>query len=198
MDGDPVSGANVSLELWNETSKIMLYGMSDFRGVAEFYTHGPVGNYSYKARVIGYNATTETRNFTVNSTPRYEISPFGVTWTSISDKDTSYLEFSKVVLDKPPYEFRLTLPSDLQDLNITPVLFLRYSNLQLSSATLNFMEDNFYEEIVGEINGTEIIFKTYSIPNGNYSAFVALFESLNFLLPLSYSNRINLTLSYYK
>ncbi|HID43813.1 MAG TPA: PGF-pre-PGF domain-containing protein, partial [Archaeoglobaceae archaeon] len=193
QNGEPAYGANVSFEIWNETSKLTLYGKSDFNGIVEFYVHGPVSNYSYRARVLGYNTITEERSFNVNSTPKHVLKLFGVTWENISDSNTMFNLPSTVVLDTPPYEFRAVLSPDLQNTDLTPVLYLRTQVENVSADIREFFEDNYYEEILGIISDGEVIFNTSFIPPGNYSAFIGLFESDQ--TPVALSDNINLSVT---
>ena len=190
QNGEPAYGANVSLEIWNESSNLILYGKSDFNGIVEFYVHGPISSYNYRARVIGYNASTEERSFNVNLTPKHSIKLFGITWNSISDSNTTFNLLSPVVLDSPPYEFRASIPPELQETSLTPIMYLRVQVQNASADVHEFFEDNYYEEILGDISSGEVIFNTSFIPPGNYSAIIGLFESDQ--IPVALSDNVNL------
>jgi parallel beta-helix repeat protein len=159
--------ANVSLHVWNldETREIVNCGVTDFSGKALFNVFGPADTYSYNADVVGFGIATETRSFTVDTSPLYEVSPDRISWLDISDSNSTFYPVgNEAVLDSSPYVFRGT-QQDIEQ-NASVVL------------TLQWQEDKYKEIYVrGVIDGDTLIFNSSAIPVGNYTATIISLSS---------------------
>ena len=180
QDGKPVYGANVSLEVWNITSEIVLYGISDIYGTVIFTLNSPIGSYSYKAKVVGYEEVgTETRNFYINDTPKIKVYPYGISWLNISDSNSSYTlsdGVDNITLDSPPFSFKANKSNMVN--NVTATLILSSENNTI--------------EIGGEVNDGIISFNSRSLSNGEYLAFIVTNSSNE----ISTSPKKNIKVSY--
>ena len=200
----PAYGANVSLKVWNSTTEIEFFGISDVTGFALFPIYGPVGNYSYKAEVIGYDASTETRQFSVNLIPKYESKPFEVLWTDISDSDTVFNLTNdipkKIELDNSPFSFNATFLGNDDINNAIPMLYLQPNIQGFSNDFTRFISKNYYFKLMGIINRSYISFNIDFIPTGHYTAKVLLYPPNTCItspnkIPISTSKVINVTVS---
>lgn len=111
QNGAPVSGANVSLTVWNETISSTQSSCTLFAGKAKFEFAGGIGTYHYKAVLLDYGASTEERTFSVSTSPLFQIEPNQITWLEISDGNSTFgdiTENTTVVMDKGPYTFKAT------------------------------------------------------------------------------------------
>ncbi len=179
QDGEPVSNANVTLQVWNSNGKaIILKGVSDLGGKALFSVFGKADDYSYKAILEDYKVETEVRNFSVDRVnPLYEIYPDNITWSIISDSNSSFYNFSEpVVLDNAPFCFKAT--KNVIEANESFILDLRWKLDPQKQVT-----------IPGSIDGNNITFGTGGIPFGNYTATIVS----TFNKTISLSETINLT-----
>jgi hypothetical protein len=186
-NGLPSEGKEVSLTLTNLdlNGEITLNHRSGIFGKVLFTFYGLGGNYSYRAELVDYEIETETRQFTVNMTPLYEIFTDNIQWANISDGNTSYenaggyfndfyidTEYNfndSIILDDAPYVFRAEV--DDVDLNGTPLLYLQWDQDQYKQIT-----------IIGEMQGNEMVFNTSGIPVGNYSLSIAYLSTSGFSL----------------
>ena len=161
QDGKPVSNANVTLKAWNSKGKtIILNGVSDFHGKALFDIFGKADNFSYNAIVDDYKVETETRNFSVDSSSLFEISPGKIKWINVSDANTTFSDFNEtIVLNTSNYVFRAS--KDPIGANDTFFLDLRW-DLDPQKQVLN----------KGSVENGTIIFNTSGIPAGNYTATI--------------------------
>jgi hypothetical protein len=161
QDGEPVSNANVTLKAWNSNGKtIILNGASDLGGKAFFAVYGKADDYSYKAIVEDYKVETETRNFSVDTHPLYELSTGKINWVNVSDSNTTANNFNETItLNTSPYIFRAT--KDIIGVNDTFVLNLRW-DLDSQKQVL----------ISGSTENNNIVFNTSGIPVGNYTATI--------------------------
>jgi hypothetical protein len=191
QDGDPVCYSNISLTFWNATSQMVSHGVSDRYGYVVFTLHGPVDDYSYKAGVVEYNVTTETRNFYVNETPKCTITSSGISWVSISDSDSTFDltggPSGPIELDNSPFTFRAT--KDTIEENTTAILYLQ-SNTPLDDLPPELLQLSMVR-IEGEIIGNEIQFNAEMVPLGDYTASIISYSPSEMII----SDRINLTFS---
>ena len=163
QNGKPVYDANVSLTVWTQSSEQVLYGVSDIYGKVYFTLYGPAQTYSYRAGLVGYGLTTESRTFSVNSTPLYELFPRGISWVNVSDSNSTFMITSgynsSVVLDSVPFTFTGTL--DSMEENTTVFLFLQW-------------DEDVYKQIAipGTVEGNIISCTTSAIPVGNYTGML--------------------------
>jgi PGF-pre-PGF domain-containing protein/uncharacterized repeat protein (TIGR01451 family) len=169
QSGYPVLGVNVTLVISDGTTETLLYSVTDPMGLAVFRVHTPLGNYSYRAEARAQNASTETRHFTVNTTP-YLSFAMGVEWVSIADADSTYAgSADNLVLDRAPYRIKANLTNPL--LNATAYLVLRWHFMPTQKITLQ-----------GTVNGSEVDFETSAVSPGNYSALIMVVSDTQVLL----------------
>jgi len=180
QNNTPGYGANVSLTVWNETGPAVEYCDTDTTGKALFNVVGLAGNYSYQAELVGYGIPTETRSFSVDNNPLFEIHPREIIWLSASDGNTTYDlsgNLTNVTLDQAPFSFRGER-SEVEE-NATIRLVLRWDH-------------DVYKKIYvpGSIQNNTLVFQTSCIPEGNFTAFIAYFSPDS---GLSVSGSINIT-----
>jgi uncharacterized membrane protein len=182
QNDEPVSMANLSLTMWNETGTLesVEYSETDFTGKAMFAVFGEGGNYSYQAELVGYNITTEKRNFSTDANSLYKVNPGNISWLDVSDGNSTFdmsQNISTVVLDKTPFVFRGH--KDLVDQNMTAKLCLSWNSDPYKRVF-----------IPGTISGNTIIINTSTIPVGSFTAMLMSYSSLD---GLSFSEPINVT-----
>ncbi len=166
QNGAQAYRSNVSLRISGNGNSTTIYSPTDLWGKTVFTIYGLAGEYSYQASVEGFDAATESRSFTVSSTPSRTLEAEGVAWVSASDSNrTSDLSApaSKATLNAPPYVIRAkkaSLPPDA-----VPILYLTHeANYSMG-------------EVIGEVQGNEIMFKMGYADAGNYTASIAVQSS---------------------
>ncbi|MGB8780532.1 MAG: CARDB domain-containing protein [Candidatus Bathyarchaeia archaeon] len=182
QNNTPASGANVSLTVWDSTGAVasLEYTVTDFTGKALFNVVGPAGNYSYQAELVDYGLKTETRSFSVSTSPLYEIRSNGITWLDVSDESSTYNlteNMGTVTLTEAPFTFRATTATTGE--NATFALVLRWD--------LDVFKDVY---ILGSIQNDTLTFQTDGIPAGNFTAIVFYYSPAT---GLSVSPAINVT-----
>jgi hypothetical protein len=166
QNNTPGYGASVSLTVWNETGPVVEYCDTDTTGKALFNVAGLAGNYSYQAELVGYGIKTETRSFSVDNNPLFEIHPREITWLSASDGNTTYDlsgNLTNVTLDQTPFTFRGER-SEVEE-NTTIRLVLRWDH---------DVHKKIY--VPGSIQNNTLVFQTSCIPMGNFTAFIAYYS----------------------
>ncbi|NOZ82653.1 MAG: hypothetical protein GXN98_02375, partial [Euryarchaeota archaeon] len=161
QNGEPVVGTNVSLTVTSSNGSMVLYGISDPFGLVYFKISGPVGNYSYRAEIVGYNTSTEKRSFTV-SAENASIVDIAIEWVEVGDLNSSFAgELDSFTLDSAPFYFIANVTNPL--LNATPIMVLEWDVLPSQRVYLS-----------GELNGSTLVFTATSIPPANYTAYILL------------------------
>ena len=170
QNGRKVYGVNISLRVWNSSSEILLNGVSDKFGRTLFTFYGPISNYSYKAILPDFGIETETRNFSVSEITLYDIEPYSIEWTSISDSNTTYTitsDFNKsVILDNSPFIFKAG--KDVIEENETTKLLLQWDIDKLKTVLIS-----------GTIENNTLLFNTSGIPPRNYTATIIAISGQN-------------------
>lgn len=163
QNGAPAYRSNVYLKISGNGNSTTIYSPTDLWGKTVFTIYGLAGEYSYQASVEGFDAATESRSFTVSSAPSKTLEAEGVAWVSASDANrTSDLSApgSKATLNAPPYVIKAKkagLPR-----GATPILYLTHAaNYSMG-------------EIIGEVQGSDIVFKMGYADAGNYTASIAV------------------------
>lgn len=166
QNGAAAYRSNVSLKISGNGNSTTIYSPTDLWGKTVFTIYGLAGEYSYQASVEGFEASTESRSFTVSSTPSRTLEAEGIAWVSASDANsTSSLSAttSKATLYAPPYVIKAKkagLPR-----GATPILYLTHAaNYSMG-------------EVIGEVKGDEIVFKMGYADAGNYTASIAVQSS---------------------
>ncbi|MFX0207599.1 MAG: CARDB domain-containing protein, partial [Candidatus Hodarchaeota archaeon] len=90
QDEKPVYDANVTLIVWNSTTELIITGLTDIYGRALFNVYGPPSLYSYKAELVEFGLSTETRSFSVDEAFLTRIFPSNISWNYISDSNSSF------------------------------------------------------------------------------------------------------------
>lgn len=159
QDGLPVSNATVELILTGPSNTTTTLSQTDLWGTTVFSIAGPAGEYSYQAVVQGYGVATETREFSVKSTPLKTIEPSGVRWVSASDAQATYdlaAIDSTATLNSPPFTIRAAKDGLIAE--TVPVLYL--TNVSYYNAV----------EVIGRVEGDNIIFNLDYADPGMYVA----------------------------
>lgn len=166
QNGAPAYKAQVILNISGNGNYTTIRSPTDLWGQTIFTIYGLPGEYSYQASVEGSEASTESRSFTMSSTPSQTLEPESVTWVSASDANSTIdlsATDSKAALDASPYVIKAKktgLPP-----GATPVLYLAHA------ANYSFAE------VVGEARGDELVFNLGYIDPGNYTATIAVQSS---------------------
>jgi parallel beta-helix repeat protein len=163
QNGAAAYKAQVVLNISGNGNYTTIRSPTDLWGQTIFTIYGLPGDYTYEAFVEGSDASTESRNFSVSSTPSRTLEPGSVAWVNAKDAtattDLSAPE-STAALNAPPYIIRAKkagLPA-----GSVPVLYL--ANLANYS----------FSEIVGESKGGELVFNLGYADPGNYTATIAV------------------------
>ena len=164
QDGAPAYNSEVMLEVKGNGMPKNYTGYTDIWGKCIFTIVGPVGNYRYIAKVVGYPAHTPWRNFSVSTQPNFSIYPKSILWLRAQDAYRVYNisnNVSEIYLDGSPYIIKGRIDRYL--FNATPVLFL-------------FKEAGYMEgEVIGKVEGKTIVFEIgEEIDPGKYRCIMAL------------------------
>jgi len=195
----PIYDVNVSLIIWNETSELRLYGITDIFGMTLFDIYGPLSDtYHYKAELVDHNISTPTREFSCNETPKFEVEPNGVKWLAISDRDSSYNLTSDgsgdIELDNSPFSFEANYSSEIG--NVTAVLYIQPNIPGLDRDILSLIRNSFFVHVKGVFDYNKLSFNTDFIPPGNYTATIVAFHPSEYyapMMPVSFSKPINIS-----
>jgi len=163
QNGQPAYNARTVLRLTNDSSSTTSNSTTDQWGNALFAISGPIGEYSYMASIDGYEASTETRRFSVRQNSSQTIEPQSIIWMSASDAngtiDLSNSDSGNISLGAPPFVIRASKAGLADD--ATPLLYLDdwagYCDI----------------EVIGEASGDEITFDLGYVDPGNYTAYIA-------------------------
>lgn len=166
QNGAAAYKAEVVLNVSGNGNYTTIRSPTDLWGQTIFTVYGLPGDYSYEAYVEGSDASTESRSFSVSSTPSKTLEPGGVAWVSAKDADrTNDLSAagSKATLNAPPYVIKAKKPG--LPSGAVPILYLA------NAANYSF------SEIVGEIKSGELVFNLGYADPGNYTATIGVQSS---------------------
>ncbi|MBN1324197.1 MAG: right-handed parallel beta-helix repeat-containing protein [Methanotrichaceae archaeon] len=161
QDGKPASKASVLLDLVGAGSNETIRAETDIFGQTGFVISGPLGDYTYRATVEGFESSTEERRFSVDPTPSRTIDHEAIEWQSASDANETFdlAGDDPVTLESPP--FKITARIDGLADDAIPILYLRHWG--------NYS----YQEVIGSCEGDEITFDLGYADPGNYTATIA-------------------------
>ncbi|GEM_PF-520827 len=161
QDGKPASKASVLLDLVGAGSNETIRAETDIFGQTGFVISGPLGDYTYRATVEGFESSTEERRFSVDPTPSRTIEPEAIEWESASDANETFdlAGDDPVTLESPPFKITARIEGLADD--AIPILYLRHWG--------NYS----YQEVIGSCEGDGITFDLGYADPGNYTATIA-------------------------
>jgi subtilase family serine protease/uncharacterized membrane protein len=182
-----IHDAEVRLTVWSPEYEKVLTDISNVYGNAIFAFYGPIGSYSYKAELVGYGSSTETRSFTVNDEPKFRATLGGIEWLNVSDADTSFDLTDEVpgeiVLDNSPFSFTAKLDQPLPE-GAVAILSLQPQVEGIPEAAAKFIRASFSVDIKGTVEEDILSFSTELVPQGNYRATIMVYHASELRVPI--------------
>jgi uncharacterized membrane protein len=191
QDGEPASEALVRLKMWSLEANTISEAWTDRWGHAIFTIYGHARTFNYYVELPGYGLSTETRTFTVNSTPAFELTQ-DISWVSVSDSNSTFnfpSDETFITLDAAPYAFD-AFKEKIAD-NTSAILYLQPYVEPEEPEVVRIALRMTTIEILGNITGDTLKFNMDGVPPGNYTASIFTYSANE----ISMSESLNLSIT---